>query len=144
MSDKHLKVVPLDKALEREKKSGRPKKLEMPALPQALFDGMTELERAHFFYFVDAYREEYPDLTPTDVLNLHMAGLEYISYLRIQAQQISTGEVISQARQHPGVQMRALLDQLSVTRKQRQQQNKGQDDRDKQAARELFASLSHG
>jgi hypothetical protein len=41
--------------------------------------------------------------------------------------ELSTGELITMARQHSGVQMRALLDMLSVTRKARTAGKKEED-----------------
>lgn len=100
-------------------KRGRPKKLKFPALPQEILDGMTPLEKEHFAFFIDSHLQQYPDLIATDYIGLYAAAMEYIAYLRLQAQQLATGELITQSRQHPGVQLRAWLDSLSVTRKQR-------------------------
>lgn len=101
-------------------KVGRKRKLKMPPLPQAILDGMTPLEREHFEFLIAAYNDEYGDsLTPADQISLQQAAIEYINLLRVQADQLSTGKIISMARQHPGVQLRQWLDSLSVTRKQR-------------------------
>lgn len=109
----------------QEQKPGRKKKPAMPTLPTL---EMTEFEREWFTYFRDVYQAEYPDLTDADKLLLFLAAIEFIKYLRVAGAELATGEVISQARQHPGTQMRALLDQLSVTRKARQRQPKEEDD----------------
>ena len=104
-----------------EPRRGRRRKATMPPLPQELLDGMTELERQHFQFFLDAHHNEYGDsLNQADEIALMQAAIEYINLLRVQADQLATGKIISMARQHPGVQLRQWLDSLSVTRKQRQ------------------------
>jgi hypothetical protein len=119
--------------------AGRPARLTMPDLPKM---PMTEPEQALFDYFMDAYKQQYPDMVPTDLLILHLAALEYIKYLRVVAEELETGKVISMARQHPGVNMRALLDQLSVTRKARTQ-GKKEEDPDARELREFFMGMSN-
>ena len=119
--------------------AGRPAKLVMPDLPQM---PMTDVEQALFDYFLTAYKSEYPDMTPTDHLMLHLAGLEYIKYLRVVSEELETGTVISMARQHPGVNMRALLDQLSVTRKARTAGKKEADSDDEKELKDFFMSMS--
>lgn len=123
----------------KEKKVGRPPKLQMPDLPSM---PMEPHEQEMFDYWMAAFKEEHPDLTPTDHLLLHLAGLEYIKYLRVIAEELETGKVISMARQHPGVNMRALLDQLSVTRKARTSGSSGKDeDETAKQTRERLAQL---
>jgi hypothetical protein len=100
------------------KSPGRHKKLTYPGLPQEIYDGMTEIERAHFDWFIQTARrlvegEEF------DELGIHMAGLDYIQLLRMQARQLASGELVSQARQHPGVQLRQWLEITSLSRKSR-------------------------
>lgn len=114
---------------------GRPKKLSMPNLPAM---SMTDAEQALFDYFMAAYQEQYPDLLPTDLPLLYLAGLEFIKYLRVIEEELASGKVMSMARQHPGVSMRALLDQLSVTRRARISRSKPDEDED---AKELKAFL---
>ena len=115
-----LKVVKLEDRAETETKRGRRAALKFPALPQAFFDAMTSLEKEHFDFCVAAVKLACgKDLTPLDELCINMVALEYVNLLRVYATQLANGEVISQARQHPGVQMRAWLDNLSVNRKAR-------------------------
>jgi hypothetical protein len=93
---------------------GRPKKRPpMPYMP------MEEAEKLFFDGFIEEYLTEYPDMTPTDYRLLFLAAIEYIKYLRIAAKELESHQVISMARQHPAVNMRALLDQLNATRKLR-------------------------
>ena len=92
----------------------RPKK--RPPMP---FMPMEEAEKIFFDGFIDEYLTEYPDMTPTDYRLLFLAAIEYIKYLRIAARELESHQVISMARQHPAVNMRALLDQLNATRKLR-------------------------
>lgn len=133
-------VKPLTLTERKPAKVGRPAKLTMPPLPQM---PMTAVEQGLFDYFMSAYQEQYPDLTSTDLLLLHLAALEYIKYLRVVAEELETGKVISMARQHPGVNMRALLDQLSVTRKARTARAKPEEDDDARDLREFFMSMSN-
>lgn len=119
----------------KSKGAGRPSKPIMPDLPKM---PMTDVEQPLFDYFMQSYQHQYPDLTPTDLLILHLAGLEYIKYLRVVAEELETGKVISMARQHPGVNMRALLDQLSVTRKARTARGQKEEDPAATELREFF------
>lgn len=123
----------------KERAVGRPAKLTMPDLPAM---SMTDVEQGLFDYFMQAYQEQYPDLLPTDLLLLHLAALEYIKYLRVVAEELSTGKVISMARQHPGVNMRALLDQLSVTRRARTARSKPDEDEDAKELKAFFMGMS--
>lgn len=118
---------------------GRPRKLALPPMPQEVFAGMSALEVEHFDFFVAAFMRDYPGMTPTDQLCLQQAALEYVNLLRVQAEQIRTGHVISMARQHPGVQLRAWLDMMSVTRKTRLKEG---DKKDEKALADLLAQLS--
>lgn len=118
---------------------GRPKKLTMPPIPQM---AMNEVEQPLFDYFMQSYQEQYPDLLPTDLLLLYLAGLEFIKYLRVVAEELESGKVMSMARQHPGISMRALLDQLSVTRRARTQRAKPDDDEEAKEIREFFLQMS--
>ena len=122
-----------------KKGRGRPAKIEMPALP--VMD-MSDGEAALQTYFIESFRLEYPDLTNTDMILLHLASLEYIKYLRVVAEELSTGKVISQARQHPGVNMRALLDQMAVTRKARSGGTRSQEDKSIVEARQQLLDMS--
>lgn len=120
-----LSVVPLSQAAETAvgRKPGRPRKSEMPPMPALQ---VTPLEKQMYDYFISAYLEEYPDLTPSDKILLQLAAIEYIKYHRVAAQELESGQVISMARQHPYTQMRGLLDSMAVTRKQRKRD--GSDD----------------
>lgn len=133
-----LHTLPLTAPDPEPKKLGRPRKSTLPALPT--FE-MNALETEWFTYFLQAYREEYPDLTKSDQILLVLAGVEYIKYLRIIQNELKTGELITMARQHSGVQMRALLDMLSVTRKARQS-GKREEDPQLAKAREALLTLS--
>lgn len=91
----------------------------MPTLPR--FE-LSAYEQEWFDYFFDIHRAEYPDLTEGDKLLLLLADIEFIKYLRVAGEELASGEVISQARQHPGTMMNAILDRLAATRKARQKQ----------------------
>lgn len=121
--------------------AGRPAKLVMPPMPLM---PMTEVEQGLFDFFQAAYKEQFPDLTPTDLLMLYLAGLEFVKYMRVVAEELETGKVISMARQHPGVNMRALLDQLSVTRKARVAKGKPEEDEDAIELRNFFMQQRPG
>lgn len=135
-----LLVSPLTTTRPIKKRSvGRPEKLTMPDLPQM---PMTDVEQSLFDYFMQAYQEQYPDLLPTDLLLLHLAALEYIKYLRVVAEELETHKVISMARQHPGVNMRALLDQLSVTRRARTARSRPEEDQDAKELKKWLMGMS--
>src|SRR5258708_19834780 len=95
---------------------GRPAKMEMPALPEL---ALNPVEQDLLDYFLWAYHTEFPDLKPTDNLILFLAAVEWIKYLRMIREELETGKLVTMSRQHPGVSLRGLLDQLSVTRKAR-------------------------
>ena len=123
----------------KNKTAGRPARLEMPPLPKMQ---MTEVEQDLFNYFLESYKQEYPDLIPTDYIHLHLAAVLYIETLRVMAWELEEGRVISQARQHPLVQMRATLDQLSVTRRARVAHTKQDESDEEKELKDFFLSLS--
>lgn len=135
-------VIRLETPAPRETRMGRPRKLEMPPLPQELLDGFTELEREHFQFFLDAFRQDYGIKKPSDEIALFNAACEYIQLLRVNATSAKTGEVITAARQHPGVQLRAWLDSMGSTRKQRKDQ--GEADTEKDEWVKAMSKLSAG
>lgn len=111
--------------------------MEMPALPEL---AMSDAEKELFDYFLWAYHAEYPDLKPTDNLILYLAAIEWIKYLRMSREELETGKLITMSRQHPGTNLRGLLDQLSVTRKAR---TRGQKDEESEEAKELREFFLH-
>lgn len=136
-----IKVTPLRALPPETKRSGRPKKLRMPPMPQEIMDAMSELEQEHFTFFIESIKEEYPDLTMSDMIYLQQAGLEYINTLRLQVEQLRSGQLVTMSRQHPSVQFRAWIDLLSVSRKQRPQA-KTQDDAEREEWRRKLGGLS--
>jgi hypothetical protein len=72
-----------------------------------------------FNEFIAEYHDLFPDLLATDYRILFLAATAYIKFLRVTANELASGTVLAMSRQHPGVEMRALLDQLSVTRRAR-------------------------
>jgi hypothetical protein len=112
----------------------------MPALPEM---PMTDVERDLYEYFMESYKQQYPDMVPTDLLLLHLAAVEYVKYLRILAEELETGKVISMARQHPGVNMRSLLDMLSVTRKARTIRQKPEEDPEAKELKDFLMGMSN-
>jgi len=113
-------LMPLDES----PRTGRPPKPKMPRMPNLHMD---DYERSWFDYHFGAYIEEYPDLTETDRITLLMASAEFVKYLRMLQGEMATKELVSMARQHPLTQYRALMEQLSVTRKARQAAGKDRD-----------------
>ena len=112
-------------------RTGRPKKPVMPPLPQEIRDGMSELEQEWFDYFIYAIRQEHPDLTPFDLINLNLLATCFISVLRMEARQLASGELITMARQDPRTQYLRLMDSLSVRRRDRKaQKDKEEKDED--------------
>jgi aryl carrier-like protein len=136
-----LVVNPLQ-AVPAQPQAGRPKKLRMPPLPKEIREGMSQIEQDHFDFFIQAVREEHKDLTPVDLICLNMAGLNYINSLRLQQQQLKSGELVTMSRQHPEVQMRAWLDLMSVSRKQRPT-TKSAVDQEAEKWRALFGNLEN-
>lgn len=132
-----LHVAPVSSGLPT--RIGRPRKLKAP--PPPAFE-MSAFEQTWYQYFLDAHLEEYPDLTNTDRILLMLAACEFVKYIRIVQNELSTGELITMARQHSGTQMRALLDMLSVTRKARQGGKGGEEDPVLKQAREALMGLS--
>jgi hypothetical protein len=118
-----LKLLPVESRPE-EKRVGRKRK---PAPPPPLsLPGMSGAELERYDLFLAAYREEYKgQLSNTDNILLELAAIEYIKCLRVMANELTTGETITMARQHPGVQMRAYMDMLSITRKARVAESRG-------------------
>lgn len=114
-----LNVTPLSHASEDAlgRKPGRPKKTGMPPMPALT---VTPLEKEMYDYFISAYLQEYPDLTPSDKIVLQLAGVVYIEIWRTSVQELESGQVITMARQDLYARMRGLLDSMAVTRKQRQ------------------------
>jgi hypothetical protein len=102
---------------------------------------VSPLEQQMYDAFIAAQLEENPDLTQSDKMLLQLAGIEFLKYHRVAAQELESGQVISMARQHPYTQMRGLLDSLSVTRKQRKRAGEG-DDPSSQTRDELMRLLS--
>lgn len=136
--DISIHTKPLETALPKTRGRGRPARIEQPPLPtMELSDGEQQLQT----YFIEAYRLDYPDLTPTDLILLHLASLEYVKYLRVVQKELETGEVISQARQHPAVNMRGLLDQMGATRRVRNAGRKSDDNKDDAELRDALLSI---
>lgn len=111
-----MNVVKLERPVQLVQRTGRKPKLKYPPLPQEIMDAMTDLERQHFEYFIEAIKAD-NKLRPSDYIGLYAAGLEYVAYLRLQASQMATGELVTMSRQHPGVQLRAWLDTMSFSRR---------------------------
>lgn len=137
-----VKVVRLERAQDATPRRGRPRKLEMPPLPQELLDGFTALERQHFEFFIEAMKADYRIEKPSDMLALHMAACEYINLLRVNATSAASGEVITAARQHPGVQLRAWLDSMSTTRRARRSEGSDADSSEQQEWAAAMRKLS--
>jgi len=133
-----LKVTPIT-AAHRARHSGRPKKLEVPPMPDF---PMEEDEKKLYTFFIEAHRQEYAPLSGTDEIHLILAAVAYINALRVAQEELKTGQVISMARQHPMVQMRAELDLLSFTRKARTQ-GKSQESPELAQARKMLLGMSN-
>lgn len=111
-----MNVVKLERPYQLEQRTGRPRNLKYPALPAEIMESMTDLEREHFEYFIAAIKAD-NKLRPSDYIGLYAAALEYVAYLRLQASQIASGQLVTMSRQHPGVQLRAWLDTMSFSRR---------------------------
>lgn len=90
----------------------------MPPLPQEIYEGMSDLERQHFDFFVEAFMHELPDPSPIEIICVRMGALDYINSLRLQVEQLRSGQLVTMSRQHPAVQLRAWIDAALRRRKQ--------------------------
>src|SRR6266704_2972289 len=97
-----------------------PSKVGRPRLhpPMPLLDLNPE-ERILFDGYMADWLDAYPDLTSSDYRLLWLSGIKYLQFLRLLKKEVETGNLLSMARTHPAVEMRALLDQVSVTRRAR-------------------------
>ncbi len=144
-SNPPMNVTPISQASEPKKRGpGRPASLDMPPVPQEILDGMTELEQQHFTHFrqayTDAYKNRYGRVTPTAEIGIVQAALDYVHLWRMQAEQITTNKLVSQARQHPGTSLRAWLQSAGLQEKDMAEPVKAADD--KAANRAALLSLS--
>lgn len=118
----------------RQKKAGRKATLVQPPIPIEVLEGMSELEQEHFDFFVAAYEQayerKYGKLTPTAQINITQAGLDYIHLWRMQAEQMRSKTLVSMARQHPGVQIRAWLTACGLCEKDLEQPKQAKNDDD--------------
>lgn len=111
------------------KTMGRPKKLQAPAIPDfKLKDGEAEI----YAYFIQAMQEDYPNMRNSDLLMLPLVAAEYIKYLRLVGKELSSGELVTMSRQHPGSMLARFMSQvLATTRQQRVKNEKPQDEDEK-------------
>lgn len=96
---------------------GRPPKVVAPTPPQ--FTWASDYESAMYEHCIAAYREDNPDMTPSEQLLLPLLAAEYIKLLRLYQMELASGELVTMARQHPGTMFAKYLDLLAATRKQR-------------------------
>lgn len=123
-TEETLKVPRLTVMADEAKAQGRKRKIKAPPPPQDILDAMSPVELEFFNTFVDDQKQRFPDMIPSDHITLYLAGFELVQLLRMHLRQMIDGELISQARQHPGVQFRQYMEMLSVTRKQRPAEKK--------------------
>jgi hypothetical protein len=123
-----------ERAPQRQKRNGRRPNLVQPPIPKEVLDGMSELEREHFEFFIQAYEQayerKYGKLTPTAQINITQAGLDYIHLWRMQGEQMRSKTLVSMARQHPGVQIRAWLTACGLCEKDLEQPKQAKDSDD--------------
>lgn len=123
---KALEVNPV-KLAPAVKKVGRPRARIEPRLPQ--FD-LEPDENVLYDTFMASFINDNPDIKdyPSDMLLLPLAAVEYIKYLRVIGQELSSREAITMARQHPATQFFRILDMMHVTRKARSKTVKPKED----------------
>ncbi len=100
-------------------KPGRPRKVKLPPLPEEIMDGMTEIEREHFEFFVQEVKAEHPDLMGTDLIYLNIAAMNYVNVLRSKESELRRRELLGITKTNPETQMLRWIDSLSISRKQR-------------------------
>lgn len=135
----NVDAVPITELSEPRKVKTKGKSKRLAAMPH--LDGFTGVEQFLFDGFIQEYLDEYTDMSASDYRILFLAGVEYIKLLRIMAEELRSNHVLAMSRQHPGVNMRALLDQLSATRKQRVR-GKPTEPEEAQEIRDMLLSLS--
>lgn len=119
-----LKVAPLQAT---PKRVGRPPAVKRPEPPA--FEWQSEYEHELYEWFIDCIERDYPNMKDSDKLLLPLAAAEYVKWMRLLGNEIKSGELVTQARQHPGQMFSRLLDSvLGTTRKQRVAKG---DDKDK-------------
>src|SRR5579859_150530 len=121
--------VPRLSLMSAQSRAGRPKKVLMPAIPKELLEGMSELEQQWYDYFIQSLKEEYPDLTPFDLIQVYtLLAPCFISCMRLETRQMSSQELITMARQDPRTQFNQLMNSLSVRRRDRKGEKQEKDD----------------
>jgi hypothetical protein len=123
---KRLEVQPV-KLADSTPKRGRPKTNIQPRTPQ--FE-LEPDEQTLYATFMESFIHDYPDIKdyPSDMLLLPLAAVEYIKYLRVIGQELTSRQAITMARQHPATQFFRILDMMHVTRKARAKTNKPKED----------------
>lgn len=117
--------VPQLQLISKATTPGRPRKRSQPPIPQELLDGMSELERDWYFYFIETLKKEYPDLTPFDLIQVYMLLAPcFIACMRLETQQMSKRELVVMSRQDPRSQFNVFMNSLSVRRRDRKNEAK--------------------
>lgn len=108
---KHMpyKIHPIGERLVTEPKNGRPRNLVMPALPAEIYGSLSELEKEHFDFFLAAMKKELPNTTPLEHIQIALGAMEYINTLRLEFEQLKTGQLVMQSRQNPSIQLREWI-----------------------------------
>src|SRR5258706_11723659 len=101
---------------------------------------MTPEEQAQFDQYIAVYREDYPELSPSDLIQLNDAGIFHIMAQRLVNSGM-TSTRIHEVRTHPKTLERNILDDISANRKQRLA-SKQAGNKDETDLRELLLSLS--
>jgi hypothetical protein len=127
-----LKLVPKEK--------GKPGPKKAPEWNYLALD-FKEPEQERFAYFVWSIEKIIKNPTPFDKILIELAAIEYVKYLRIAQYEVQKNTSITMARQHPGTQMRALIDLLSISRKSRNA-NKQESDSEREEAMNFLKSLA--
>lgn len=119
-----LKVLPLNGT---PKRNGRPPNAKRPQPPA--FDWQSDYERELYEWFIACIEADYPNMKESDKLLLPLAAAEYVKWMRLVGNEVKSGELVTQARQHPGQMFSRLLDSiLGTTRKQRIAKNEDKDE----------------
>lgn len=115
-TSKTLKTAGLIPAQKRG--PGRPQLPQNATPPQFTF--LSEYERDLYDLYTRALEADYPGMKPSDRMLLPLVAGEFIKCMRLLGNELSSGELVTMSRQHPGTQFRSLLDQiLGATRKSR-------------------------
>lgn len=108
---------------------GRPARRAEIRPPQ--FQWQNDYEKELYESYIAEHLEDYPNLKKSDKKFLWLAAAQYVLCMRLVGEEASTGQLVTQARQHPGTMLVRYMDTiLATTRKQRIAKKDDEDEND--------------